>query len=70
MIYIMMLLFTGGFVIEDALRRNFTVQPLADDRRNWLIGKKQIIMYKCDCTEYELIFENKALKADLICSHN
>ena len=45
MIYIMMLLFTGGFVIEDALRRNFTVQPLADDRRNWLIGKKQIIMY-------------------------
>ncbi|KAL4222565.1 integrin [Mactra antiquata] len=28
----------GGFVIEDSLRRNFTVQPLADDRRNWLIG--------------------------------
>ncbi|XP_060600943.1 integrin alpha-2-like [Ruditapes philippinarum] len=28
----------GGFVIEDNMRRNFTVQPLSDDRRNWLIG--------------------------------
>ncbi|XP_053373891.1 integrin alpha-2-like [Mercenaria mercenaria] len=28
----------GGFVIEDNFRRNFTVQPLADDRKNWLIG--------------------------------
>lgn len=28
----------GGFVIEDNLQRNFTVQPFPEDRQNWLIG--------------------------------
>ena len=30
---------TGGFVIEDDIRRNFTVQPEFEKRNNWLIGK-------------------------------
>ena len=44
--YFRLIFFLGGFVIEDNLRRNFTVQPLSDDRRNWLIGNRILFIFE------------------------